>query len=115
MAIVIVYLAISFLLAYLTESLTEYVIGTLFDKIEKLKPWRWTLMYIAAIVGVFLAYYYKLDLLALIGSDPTPVGFAFTGLIIGRGANYLHAFVSKYLLQKQFNTSAQGDTENPVA
>ena len=102
-------------LAFLTESMVEYLFGQAVDHFEALKPWRWTLMYIAAIVGVFLAYYYKLDLLALIGSDPTPVGFAFTGLIIGRGANYLHDFVSRYILQKQFNTSAQGDTENPVA
>ena len=73
-------------------------------------------MYVAAIAGVGLAIFYQLDLLALIGElAPSTVGYVLTGLIIGRGANYLHDFVSTYILQKQFNTSAQGDTENPVA
>ena len=35
--------------------------GTLFDKVAKLSPFKWALMYASLAVGVFLAYYYKLD------------------------------------------------------
>jgi len=89
-------------LAFLTESMVEYLFGQAVDHIPAMASWRWALMYVAAIVGVFLAFYYKLDLLHLIGGAETPVGYAFSGLIIGRGANYLHDFVSRYILQRQF-------------
>ena len=108
MAIVIVYLAIAFALAYLTESLTEYLIGTLFDKIEKWKPYKWIQLYFAMLVGVGLAIFYQLDLVYLLGvlisetvNIEVPiqislVGFILTGMGIGRGAGWLHDFVSQY-------------------
>lgn len=89
-------------LAFLTESMVEYLFGQLADHIEKLTPFKWALMYIAALAGVGLAFYYRLDLLALIGNlEASPVGFLLSGLIIGRGANYLHDFVTRYILQQQ--------------
>ena len=100
-------------LAFLTESMVEYLFGQAVDHLPALAAWRWSLMYIAAIVGVFLAFYYRLDLLALIGGAATPVGYAFSGLIIGRGANYLHDFVSRYILQKQF-PAEQPEAEQPA-
>ena len=104
-------------LAFLTESMVEYLFGQAVDHFDALSKWRWALMYVAALAGVGLAFYYRLDLLALIGQlEPSPVGFLLSGLIIGRGANYLHDFVSRYILQQQFNTSAQGEHDelNPV-
>ena len=90
-------------LAFLTESMVEYLFGQAVDHFEALSKWRWALMYVAALAGVGLAFYYKLDLLALIGQlEPSPVGYLLSGLIIGRGANYLHDFVSRYILQQQF-------------
>jgi len=90
-------------LAFLTESMVEYLFGQAVDHFEAAAKWRWTLMYISAIVGVGLAFYYHLDLLAMIATlEASPVGYLLTGLIIGRGANYLHDFVSTYILQKQF-------------
>ena len=108
MATVIVYLAIAFLLAYLTESLTEYVIGTLFDKIESWKPLKWIQLYFAMAVGIGLAIFYQLDLVYLLGvlisetvNIEVPiqislVGFVLTGMGIGRGAGWLHDLVDKY-------------------
>ena len=96
-------LLLALALAFLTESMVEYLFGQAVDHIPAMASWRWALMYIAAVAGVGLAFYYRLDLLALIGQlEPSPVGFALSGLIIGRGANYLHDFVSRYILQQQF-------------
>lgn len=108
MSMAIVYLAVIFALAFLAESMTEYVIGTLFDKIEKWKPLKWVQAYFALVVGVCLAVFYKLDLIALLADviaettgvqspiQVSVVGFILTGLGIGRGAAYLHDFVGRY-------------------
>lgn len=93
-------LAVSLALAFLTESMVEYVFGTIADHVEKLKPYKWTLIYVALLVGVGLSWYYQLDLIALVAEqEPGQVGYIMTGLIVGRGANYLHDFVSAYLLK----------------
>lgn len=109
MLMAFVLLAVIFALAYLAESLTEYLFGIPFDKFPKLTPYKWVLMYISAAVGVGMAIFYKLDIVALLAQvisemvevvSPIPVtvfGFVLTGLGIGRGANFMHDFVSKYL------------------
>lgn len=90
-------LAVIFALAFLTESLVEYLFGEIANHSDKLAPFKWLLMYIAAAVGVGVSFWYQLDLIAMIGESAiTPVGVIFTGLIIGRGANYAHQFVSQY-------------------
>ena len=99
-------LFIIFALAYLTESATEYLFGTPMDKFG-LSRWKWSLMYISLVVGIGLAFFYKLDLVALlasvVGEDITAswVGFVLTGFGIGRGANWLHQFVEKYFPGKK--------------
>lgn len=102
-------IAVAFALAFLTESLVEYLIGTPMDKIPALKPWKWLLMYIAAVVGVALALYWKIDLIAVVANgvahlagieytwDVSPVGQVLSGLVIGRGSNFLHDFLDKVL------------------
>ena len=95
-------LALSFALAFLTESFVEYFIGQWFDKIPKLIPWKWCLLYVSAIVGVLLSIFYKLDLISLIIGNPiTTVGMVLTGLAIGRGSNFLHQFVSQFFPTKK--------------
>ena len=97
-----------FALGFLTESMVEYLFGQAIDHFKKLEPLRWALMYVAAAVGVGLSFYYGLDLVSLIFEGaPSPVGIALTGLAIGRGANYLHQFVSTYL-----NNSMLSDLRN---
>jgi hypothetical protein len=95
------------ILATLAESLIEYLIRPL------VKPWvegdaptdrskelaGLALRYFAAALGVVLSVLYKADLLALVGLDsPIPiVGYILTGLIIGRGSNFVHDFASRWL------------------
>lgn len=97
------YLAISFALAFLVETLVEAIFGIPMDKVPKLQPYKWCLMYIAMICGVLLVFFYKVDLIALLQAIIpgetliiTPVGMLLTGLAIGRGSNYLHQFVSRF-------------------
>ena len=107
--LIFVYIAVAFTLAFLVEAMVEYLFGTPFDKVPALTPYKWTLMYVALLVGVGLALYYKIDLVAVIAQviarmvDPesgfafplTPVGMVLSGLAIGRGSNFLHDWLSK--------------------
>lgn len=91
-------LAFGLALAFLAESMVEYVFGQVVDHIPALSQFRWALMYVALAAGVGLAFYYQVDVLALIQDEPsTPVGFAMSGLVIGRGANFFHDFISRYI------------------
>ena len=95
-------------LATLAESLVEYLIRPL------LKPWgdgpppegarfietrTLALRYIAAVVGIVLCGVYQADLLLIVGlASPWPfAGQILTGFIIGRGANFVHDFASRWL------------------
>ncbi len=62
--------------------------------------WRdLVLRYTAAAVGTLLAAAYDADLMAIIGlTSPWPwVGYVVTGFLIGRGANFVHDFTSRWL------------------
>lgn len=89
-------------LAFLSETMVEYIFGELFQQIGNWKPYSWLLKYIAAAVGIGLAFRYGIDLLTLIPETPqTEVGIILSGLCIGRGANFIHQFIGKYLPQRQ--------------
>ena len=96
------------LLATLTEALVEYLA----------KPWlRWAFgrvdpedektnatldlitAYTATIVGMLLCLAYNADLLALVGlASPWHwVGPLVTGILAGRGANFIHDFATRWL------------------
>jgi hypothetical protein len=78
------------ILAFLTESMTEY----LFGKIAKLDPWK---KYLAIALGVVLALIFNVDVFRDILKMATVVPFAgsiVTGVILGRGSNYLHDVVN---------------------
>lgn len=55
--------------------------------------------YSAALVGVGLCFLYQVDIPGLFGLEAVwvPGTYLATGLFIGRGANYVHDFFSKYL------------------
>jgi hypothetical protein len=99
-------IVVVFLLAFLVETLVEAIFGTVFEKWPVLKPYKWTQMYIAMIVGVVGAFIYKLDLVALLsgylgaGIGQNTFGVVLTGLAIGRGSNYLHDLVSQFFKPK---------------
>ena len=80
-----------------TEGAVEYVFGTLFDKVASLTPFKWALMYVSLAVGIFLAFYYALDVVTLFGLDATPVGTVLTGIVMGRGANFVSEVWQKYI------------------
>jgi len=93
---------LAFALSFLVESMVEYILGTPMDKIEAAKPFKWLLMYAAAVVGVGLAFWYKLDLISEITGQVTTVGIVLTGLTLGRGSNYVHDFYQAYIQPKLF-------------
>ena len=87
----VLYAAMLFFGFVATEGLVEYVLGTLFDKIEKLAPFKWTLMYASLAVGIALAFYYGLDVVNIgLGLPFSPVGIILTGVVMGRGANFVN-------------------------
>ena len=83
-----------------TEGCVEYFLGKLFEKVEKLNPFAWLLMYVSLAGGLFLAYAFQLDAIFLIfGITSTTMpwlGIGLTGVVIGRGANFVADVWQKY-------------------
>lgn len=79
-----------FALATFVEGFVEYFIS---DP-NKSQPW---LKYVAAVIGILVSIFYHLDLFALLGVTAAYpfVGYVITGLVIGRGSNYLNDLISK--------------------
>lgn len=101
----ILVLAGIFLLSALAEGLVEYLIapwikpeGRQFEPSVELVR-TMILRYSAAAVGVALSIAYKADLLGLVGlqSGWAGISYVLTGLLIGRGSNYLHDFVGQWV------------------
>jgi hypothetical protein len=84
-----------------TEGTVEYFLGTLFDKIAALTPHKWVLMYLSALVGVGFAWAYGFDLIASVFGYTSPgvpwLGVVLTGIVLGRGANFVNDIWGKYL------------------
>jgi len=95
---------ILFLAFLVTEGIVEYFLGQAFLRVPVLTPYGWLLMYVSAAVGIGLACYYQLDLVALLSqylqmSPPILsglIGEILTGLAVGRGANFVHDIISKF-------------------
>lgn len=94
-------LLLSLILAFLAEGMTEYFFGPLFERLA-----NWTgvpelgdLRYIAALVGVGLSFGYALDVLAALGFESVwPwLGQLLTGIMVGRGSNYMHDFIGMFV------------------
>jgi hypothetical protein len=95
-------------LAALSEAIVEYLFSPIIkaqDPAETQQPtgaldWRdLALRYTAAGVGVALSVTYQADLLEFFGlAAPWPwVGWLITGLLIGRGSNFVHDFAGRWL------------------
>jgi len=103
---VLAILMVILLLAFLVESLTEFLLGDVFDKITVLTPFKWTLKYFAVAAGVLGAFVYKFDLPALLGQyleitiATSVFGIVLTGIAIGKGSNYLHQVISQFFPEK---------------
>lgn len=84
-------------LAFLAETITEYLFSRLLVSLRISKDY---LRYVAAATGVALALVYRVDILEEfldIGTDYPVLGQVFTGLLLGRGANFAHDFYSRFL------------------
>ena len=91
-------LAFAFVLSVVVEALVEYFVGTPMNKIPKLAPYKWALMYVALGVGIGLAWFFQIDLFAIgFKIEPSSVGMILTGVLIGSGSSKFRQFVSKYL------------------
>ncbi len=99
---VLAILAVIFLMSFLVEALVEYVFGVPFDKFEVLKPYKWLLMYLGLAAGVLGAFIYQFDVIHLLSEwlkSPIEVhsfGMVLTGLMIGRGSNFVHDVIKKF-------------------
>lgn len=84
-------IAVIFALAVFVEGFIEYFVARPNAK----QPW---IKYVGALVGILVALAYKADLLALVfgakGISPY-VGQVITGIILGRGSNYLNDLISR--------------------
>lgn len=82
-----------FFLAFFVEGLIKYLFG---DNTTLAN--RWYLPYVSLILGIGLAIAYKINLPASIGiTTGIPlINFIVSGLIIGRGSNYLNDFVGYF-------------------
>lgn len=89
-------------LAFMVETLAEFIFGDIFDKIPKLTPFKWCIKYIAVAFGVVGAFVYQFDLIYTLGNvlnagvQQSAYGVAITGVSIGKGANYIHQLISTY-------------------
>lgn len=83
-----------FLLSTLIEGLITYLFGKTSEETPP-RPW---LKYVSLAMGIALAIAYKVDILAIVAPELVPihpvVGYLVSGLIMGRGANYLNDIIA---------------------
>ena len=92
-------------LATIAEALVEHLFAPIVDARAETEPvdaWNWrpiVLRYTSLFLSVLLAITYRADLLLLLNlTPPWPwVGWVITGLLIGRGSNFIHDFASRWL------------------
>ena len=80
------------MLAILVEGTITHLFGESTE--ETPKPWlRW----VALVFGIAAAIAYQIDVLAALGAPAVYplIGWVATGLIIGRGSNYVNDFVAQ--------------------
>lgn len=79
-------------LAILIEGTITYLFGESNDN-----DYRPILKYVSLVTGIIMASLYQVDILAALGVPAMwpAIGYITSGLIIGRGANYVNDFVSK--------------------
>ncbi len=99
-------LEIVLFLAFLVETMVEFLFGRIADHIPAIVPYKWALSYIAVGVGVFASFLYGFDLVHLIsvwlGEEirVTAFGIVLTGIGIGMGSSYIHQLISQYFPKK---------------
>lgn len=85
-----------FLLATLIEGLISYIFGSTGE--VGVQSGRSYVKYISLALGIGAAIAYRVDIPAMVGLvSPLPfVSYIVSGLIIGRGSNYLNDIISTF-------------------
>ena len=114
---VLVILTIILLVAFLIETLVEFVFADVFLKIPGAAQWKWTVKYIAISVAIYAAFLYQFDLISLLAQllegpviEISTFGLIVTGVAIGKGSNYLHDVFKRFFL-KPVDEILEGDTK----
>lgn len=94
-----------FALAFLCEAIVEYLFADLVTWLCNLvqgkvgiptSPTK-VMKFVAAAVGIALCFGYSIDLMAILGLGLVPmhpaIGIVLSGIVIGRGSNYLNDFL----------------------
>ena len=101
-------------LATIAEALVEHLFAPLVDLRDAntmepqpgaLLDWRALILrYISVFIGVLLCIVYRVDLLTTFDlSSPWPwFGYAITGILIGRGSNFIHDFAGRWLAVPEY-------------
>jgi hypothetical protein len=111
-------------MATIINRVVEFFAGQAFDKISFLQPYKWTLIYVAAICGIGGCFLYGFDLLYLLGNylavelpsgvnlpkfaQPTWYGMLLTGFAVGMGAGFINDLMDKFFKPKVTETGAAG-------
>ena len=102
-------------LATIAEALVEHLFAPILDakepnstepEPEQVLNWpAVALRYVSVLIGVALCIVYRVDLLACFDLvSPWPwVGWVITGILIGRGSNFIHDFASRWLTKPPFD------------
>jgi len=82
----------------LLATLVEGTITYLFGAPSEGQPTRWYLKYVSLAFGIAAAFAYKVDLLGMVGlvAISPYVSYVASGLIIGRGSNYVNDIIGKF-------------------
>ena len=112
---------LAFALAFLAESMTEFLLNTVLRATVKKHPWIAELepmKYAALCVGVLMALMYNVDLILEAFGQVARVpwfGVVLTGLAIGRGSNYIHDFLEALPATTAGGTAKRGSGERTRA
>lgn len=78
-------------LACIVEAVLEYVLGIWWQPLSGETRQR-VIMAVGLVIGVSLCLVYRVDLMAELGFKAGIPGQILTGMLVGRGADYLHNF-----------------------
>ena len=92
-------LGAALVLAFLIESMAEYIAGTWWKPGEDGNRAK-TIQACTLAAGIGLALGFQVDLLTLVGLNNSILGQVATGVIIGRGSDFVHKFAENFLAGK---------------
>jgi len=77
-------------LAVVNERIVEAISRPLFANVPVLKPYAWTLFYVALVTGCALGWLAELNGFTGLGEVPPVVGRIITAVVIGGGSSLVH-------------------------